>query len=367
MEKNVSIVEMEQEVKDFLQMEPSIKKNLLYQRRFQNNGCVTANVLIREDGTVHYSYTVYRIKRGKAFFLKKDQHHGFTVDPKGKMKVWFGRKLHGVPCLNVVLLKLHKGWVKDEYLPFITPSIMGKVIAGKITNPHALFTAVLKPYRVKNASAFKLRTAVEKNVINKTYLLQGIASAKDLNHYFDFLINNEGLPTTGWQFNNLTATVHDMIQQALILERKINFNWSMKRIEKEHKNWTQDLMDLESDSMSRKPLDWLEPFRKLSTESYKLLETEFDVFTEGKHMKHCVFTNYWGSILHKNYVVFHVNDGSYDGYTLGLSYDENKGFTYSQMTGKCNDLPPEELLYSTKEWVNSINQEVKQIRCLEVS
>jgi hypothetical protein len=353
MEKTISIVDMQQEVKDFLQMEPSIKKNLLYQRRFQGNGCVTANVLIREDGTVHYSYTVYRIKRGKAFFLKKDQHHGFTVDPKGKMKVWFGGKLHSIPCLNEVLLKLNKEWVKNEYLQFMTPSVMGKVIAGKITNPHDLFTAILKLYRVKNASASKLRTAVEKNILNKTNLLQGIAIAKNLDHYVDFLSNNNGL---------VHGTVPDMIQQALVLERKIDFNWSMKRMDEEHKKWTDDLMDLESDSMSKEPLEWLKPFRQFSTGSYKLLDTEFDVFAEGKRMKHCVFTNYWTSIQHKSYVVFHVDDGSEYGYTLGLHYSKHDGLTYSQMTTRFNAMPSEYYVRSVNLWIHSINNKLKHVQ-----
>lgn len=353
MEKTISITDIPQEIKDFLKMPPSIKKNLMYQRRFQGNVCTTANVLIREDGTVHYSYTVYRIKRAKAFFLKKDQHYGFTVDPKGKMKVWFGGKLQTIPCLNEVLYKLDKDWVKNEYLQFMTPSVMGKVIAGKITNPHDLFTAILKLYRVKNASASKLRHAVEKNVLNKTHLLQGIAAAKNLDHYVDFLINSGGL-THG--------TVPDMIQQALVLERKIDFNWSAKRMEEEHKKWTDDLMDLESDSMSKEPLEWLKPFREFSTGSYKLLETEFDVFAEGKRMRHCVFTNYWTSIQHKSYVVFHVDDGSEYGYTLGLHYSKHDGLTYSQMTTRFNAMPSEYYVRSVKLWVDSINNKLKHVK-----
>lgn len=191
MEKTIAIQEINQEVKDFLAMPQSIAKNILYHRKFQGNHFSCGNILIREDGTVHYSYTVYKISRGKEYFMKKNNQYGFTVDPKGKMNVWFGGKLHTIPYLHDVLSKLGKEWVKEKYVQFITSSIMGKIIAGKITNPHDLFTTILKLYRVKNASANYLKHAVENNV-TKNQLLQGISVAKNLDHYLDFVQSTAG-------------------------------------------------------------------------------------------------------------------------------------------------------------------------------
>ena len=353
MEKTIAIVELNNEVKDFMSMPDGIKKNLKYQRQFQGCSYSSGNVLIREDGTIHYSYSVYKVKRAKKFFLKKDSQYGFTVDPKGKMKVWFGGKLLTIPHLYNVLERLGKEWVKSEYLPFITPSIMGKIIAGKITNPHDLFMSILKMYRIKNASSSRLRQAVESNVISKFSLLQGIAVAKNLDHYLDFLINNKA---------TLHNTLHsDLMQQALVLERKIDFNWSINRIAEEHKKWTAEIMDLETDSMDKEPLEWLNQFKRLSTGSYTLLDNEHAVYKEGKLMQHCVYTNYWRNVVDKQYVVFHVNNGSEYGLTLGLTYDKKNGLQFNQLHGRFNNAPSHEEMTYVKRWLEHINPLTKPI------
>jgi len=350
MKKTIAIQEINQEVKDFLAMPQSVAKNILYHRQFQGNYFPCGNILIREDGTVHYSHTVYKISRGKEYFMKKNSHHGFTVDPKGKMNVWFGSKLSSVPYLHDVLCKLGKEWVNEKYLQFITNSVMGKIIAGKITNPHDLFTTILKLYRVKNASANLLKHAVENN-LNKTQFLQAISVAKNLDHYLDFIQNT---PEHG--------TTNDLIQQAIMLDRKIDFKWSVKRMEEEHKKWTEELMELESDSMSKEPLDWLEKFKKYNDNRYKLLDNQYDVFREGKVMKHCVYTNYWNAIKYNNFVVFHVNDGSMYGLTLGLFYDKSTGLQFNQLMGKYNQQPESDIRQEVKKWLNDVNDNLKTVK-----
>jgi len=355
MEKTIAIQEINKEVKDFLAMPQSIAKNILYHRQFQGNHFPCGNILIREDGTVHYSYTVYKISRGKEYFMKKNSHYGFTVDPKGKMNVWFGGKLHTIPYLHNVLSKLDKEWVKEQYLQFITNSVMGKIIAGKITNPHDLFTTILKLYRVKNASANYLKHAVEKNNLTKSQLLQGITVAKNLDHYLDFVQSTAG------SFSQ-HGSINDLMQQALILDRKIDFNWSVRRMEEEHKKWTEELMELESDSMSREPLNWLKKFQKYNDNKYRLLDNQYDVFKEGKVMKHCVYTNYWNAIKYENFVVFHVNDGSTYGLTLGLTYDKTTGLHFNQLMGKFNQHPDSGILHEVKQWLNDINNYPKTVK-----
>jgi len=356
MEKTIAVKEINQEVKDFLAMTQSIAKNILYHRQFQGNPYACANILIRENGTVHYSYAEYKIRRGKVYFMKKNNHYGFTVDLKGKMNVWFGGKLTSVPYLHDVLCKLGKEWVNEKYLPFITNSVMGKIIAGKITNPHDLFTTILKLYRVKNASANLLKHAVENNV-NKTQFLQAISVAKNLDHYLEFIQS-----TAGHYLENDASTIHDLVQQAIILDRKIDFNWSLKRMGEEHKKWTEELMELESDSMSKEPLDWLEKFKKYNDNTYKLLDNQYDVFREGKVMKHCVYTNYWNAIKYNNFVVFHVNDGSMYGLTLGLSYDRSTGLQFNQLMGKYNQQPESYTKQEVQKWLNDVNHNLKTVK-----
>jgi len=348
MEKIITIVKLNNEITDFIKMPDGIKKNIQYHRKFIGVGYSSANLLIREDGTVHYSHTTYKVGRGIKYFLKKSSQQGFTVDPKGKISVWFGGKLLSIPCLSEVLKALDKEWVIDSYLPFITNSLMGKIIAGKITNPHDLFIAILKMYRVKNASAQNLRKAVEWRYIDKHKLLDGIAVAKNFDHYVEWSIDVKGL---------ITNTYTDLIQQARMLDRKIDFKWSTTRVNEEHKKWTKEIMDYESDSMSKEPLEWLNKFEHLNDDSYTLLTTEQDVFKEGKTMVHCVYTNYWHSVSRGNYVIFHIKDDLElsEGLTLGLNYDNKDGFSLNQVYGKYNSSPSQEKVNSVKDWIRQAN------------
>lgn len=344
MEKTIPLVSLHHTVQDFLSMPDGVKKNLVYSKNFAGNVYATGNILIRENGTVHYSYTTYKITKGVKYFLKKNTQQGFTVDPKGKMQVWFGDKLHKLPLLYEVIMHVNQEWLNHNYLQFMTNSVMGKVIIGKITNPHDLCKAILKLYRVEGSPSI-LRKAIEGNHLTKMSLLEGIKSAKNLDHFLEFIM-------TRVAYDN---HYQDLMRQAVILERKIDFNWSDKRMCEEHKMWTKELMDLESDSMSKEPLDWLNIYRYFNSDKMRLLESEYDVYCEGKMMSHCVYTNYWSNIKNQAYVVFHVNDGSEYGATLGLNVGVDYKLSFNQLYGHHNMQVSSELHNDIKQWLDKTN------------
>ena len=344
MQRNIPIVSLHHAVQDFLSMPDGVKKNLAYSKNFNGNAYPTGNILIKEDGTVHFSYTTYKVSKGVKYFLKKNSQYGFTVDPKGRMKVWFGGKLHTIPYLYEVIKHLKQEWLEHSYLQFMTNSLMGKVIIGKITNPHDLCKAILKLYRIEGSPSI-LRRAIEGTFLNKTNLLEGIKVAKNLDHYLEFMMSRFGHENHH----------QDLIKQAVILERKIDFNWSDKRMSEEHKMWTRELMDLESDSMSKEPLDWLNIYRYFNSDKMRLLESEYDVYCEGKMMSHCVYTNYWSNIKNQAYVVFHVNDGSEYGATLGLNVGIDYKLSFNQLYSHHNMQVSPELRNDIKQWLDETN------------
>jgi hypothetical protein len=153
------------------------------------------------------------------------------------------------------------------------------------------------------------------------------------------------------------------MDQAIILESKIDFNWSTKRIEEEHNNFTAQLMDLESDELSDEPLEWLEKLNLNLPESCRLLKSQKEVYKEGKMMHHCVYTNYWNSIVSQSFIAISVN---YQGsnYTLGINYNKNSAqnrFEFNQLSGKCNNPSPQDLRKQMQDWIQSLNFKPKTV------
>lgn len=354
MEQRIELQKIYPEWQEFLAMPEGIKKNLAYSKKIQGVGCFVSSILKREDGTIHYSNTEYRVSKGKVYFLKQSKKTGFTVDPKGKMKIWFGKKLNELPVNDEFFQALKQEWFKIIYFNYVTPAVLGKVIAGKITNPTDLAKAILKAYRIQGSPAFFLKAINNQSGhFNKGLFLKGIKVAKNFDHFLLYFAENGAY----------NSSLFDMIDQAIILESKIDFNWSTKRIEEEHNNFTAQLMDLESDELSDEPLKWLEKLNLNLPESCRLLKSQKEVYQEGKMMHHCVYTNYWNSIVSQSFIAINVN---YQGsnYTFGINYNKNSAqnrFEFNQLQGKYNNPSPQDLRDQMKNWIQSLNSTSKII------
>jgi hypothetical protein len=341
--QTIQLADVRQEVKDFLAMPDGIKKNIVYNRNFSGNNTSKANILIKDDGTIHYSHNTYKISKGVKYFLKPIGKSGFTVEPNGRMRVWFNAKLQNIPFIDEVLKHLKREWVQSCYLQYITPSLLGKIIVGKITNPHDLCKAILKMYRTQGSPALLNRCITASTFFSKSTLLLGIKTAKNLDHFLEYM-----------QDNNIHHSHDDLCQQAIILERKVDFKWSHKRMTEEHKMWTREIMNVESDSMSTDKLEWLDILRQFTPEEFTLIDNEKQMYLEGKTMGHCVFTNYWSSVKYQMYVVYNIaHSGS--TYTLGLRYDR-VSLTFDQLYGQYNKQAPEALHHYVKQWINDTNR-----------
>lgn len=331
MEKNIVLNKLQQEAIDFIKLPDSIKKNIIYNNKFRHRRYSESSILVKEDGTTYYAESILRISKGKRFYLKKEARSGFTVEPKGRMKIWYGRNINTINNMHLILKSLNKEWVKKEYIQFITPSIMGKIIANKITNPHDLFKNIIKMYRAE-CSISKLISIIDngKNVLSKNTLLKGIYTAKNLDHYLDYLNENHS--------NEYSSFIFDMMDEACTLERKINFRWSLKRMMLEHRKWTLEIMDHMSDDLSKDKLNWLNNLRLPKSKLFKLIDNESDCYLEGKIMRHCVYTAYWNNLKNARYIVYHINDDTMSGATLGILINNNT-FKIHQLNGINNANP----------------------------
>lgn len=294
------------------------------------------------DNKIHYSLTESRISKGTNYFLKKRTVNGFTVHPSGKMDIWFNQSIgHVMTYVKEIFKALNIDWYKEEFSAFITKSIFGKIVVGKITNPEQLTIAIMKSARIKGSHK-KLRQAIESGIFSKYEMLNGVKVAKNFDHYVERIIS---MKAPSFEFTGFSVSeMVDLINQAIMLEEKIDFNWSDKRMIQVHSEFTKIIMDYESDDLSEEPIEILEQYRDLiPIEGFELIDNQKELYKEGRMMNHCVYTNYYNQVLYNNYLVYKVTIDK-SRYTLGVrivkdQFDNKIYFQMDQLKGKRNESP----------------------------
>jgi hypothetical protein len=342
------------DIDDFLAMEDGVYKNIIYNRNINNREFVESDLIKTDDGKIHYGLSCYKIKKGKKYYVKLKSKKGFTVDEKGKLRVWYGSDIASNPHFSTALRALNIDWFTNEeerLWPFMTKTLFEKVITGKITNPIDYLSGYLKLSRI-NASPKLLYSVCKKQRLTKVTFLRGAYSAKDVNHYLEFLLDGA----------IISNHLDDLINQSKILDRKIDFKWSSKRMDEEHTNWTKEIMAVEVTSIPDKEVDinLYERLAPYTPELFEPLTTQKRVFTEGSQMQHCVYTNYWSSINNGSYLAYHISWKGQEA-TLGLYIDDNKPkskLQFSQLFGKRNSLVSKELRVEVIELLERINDDL---------
>lgn len=345
MDQHIIIHPFTQETKEFLDLPDGPYKNLQYINKMRGVSLVEGSLLIKDDGVIHYSYINYKLQPNKTggYYKKATEKHGFTLNEKGKLKIWFGENPGSIPLLDKVLTALKIDWLKGGLMHFLTKGVLEKVLTGKVTNPTDFAKAYLKANRIKASHSLFLK-AVDAGMI-KSKLFKDIAIAKNIDHYLEWYINDttssiEGLNDRDrLNLREMRQVYHDMIQQAFILNRKINFMWSDRRVVEEHDQWTKEIMDLEAENLSTEDIEWLNPFKQYQPEGFKLITTQKDLYAEGKLMSHCVYTNYYTNVITQGYLVYHVTlpgeNGETEESTLGITLS-SMGCYFNQMYKKYN-------------------------------
>jgi hypothetical protein len=341
------------EIAEFLAMEDGVYKNIIYNRTITNREFVESDLIKTDEGKIHYGHSVYKVKKGKKYYVKLKSKKGFTVDEKGKLKVWFGSDVFSNPHFCTALRALNIDWFTNEeekLWPFITKTLFEKVITGKITNPIDYLSGYLKLSRI-NASPKLLYSLCKKMTLTKISLLRGAYAAKDVNHYLEFHLGD----TSGYTHSILD----DLISQSRILEKKIDFKWSPNRMNEEHTLWTKEIMAAEIHSIPDKEVK-VNNYKKIAEfvpEFFEALDTQKKVYTEGSLMQHCVYTNYWNNINRGAFLAYHIKWKDQEA-TLGLYSYENNVVRISQIYGVRNSQVSSELRDEVRRAVDWINANV---------
>lgn len=355
--QNIVIVPAGQELTDFMSLEPGAYKRYMYYQSIADRNFFDASLLIKDDGNIHYSYSVYKIKRSKdGYYRANNKRQGFTLNEKGKLNIWFGGSVQGMPHLLEVLTALKKEWFTSELTNILTKGLLEKVLNGKITNAYDYAKAYIKAMRISCSPKLLLESVKSASLVSSN-IYRGAQVAKDLNHYLDYRLQKQ--KPHSFAGEESFSHMADLERQAMILGKKIDYMWSANRLKQEHHDWTREIMELELRNISNDPLQWLQPFHELMPEGFTLLDTQSKVFQEGKLMHHCVYTNYWSSIQAARYMAIHVQWMNQEA-TLGLSVDK-RGVQFNQIYGKYNNTCIPGLVTAVKDWINEFNLNYQQL------
>lgn len=339
----------------------SEQRYLYYNSLFINTFLETS--IAESEEKIYYSYTNKKImfNVNSGFFVKIYDKCGFTFNKETKkLKSWFGKPVtHYAHSFDSIFTSLGLEWVKPVYYDLINRLTLEKILAKKITNPKELVRHYLN--NTKKLKKLNLSYKHYDKIINHLnsgnagglslfIINRGITVAKDGNNYLKYLVNNID------EKNKilLDSIYKDMINQALILDDKIDFNWSKKRIEQVHTDWTIKLMKFKADKLSNTVINY-EGLADLKIPyDGKLIQTEKELYVEGEVQKHCVYTNYWSTVNRMMYFVVTIN--APERITIGIDKSFiGDQFKISQIYGFKNKIVNRNIREEIVDWLDEEN------------
>lgn len=339
---------------EFMEMPNGTLKNIRYYRDIMSRNYAESSIC-KKDGCMYYAYNVFTVKKSKnGYYVNRKHRQGFTVNEKGKLSVWFGANIFQIPFISDVFNYLRCNWLNQKLYPYVTKTILEKIIAGKITNNYDVVRAYFKMMKI-NASPSLFIELINKTDINKSYFLRQMCVAKDINHLMEYIIKRKTDVSREFAINSYI--IDDMIQEAMILDEKIDFKWSVNKLNEVHKKWTQEIMRHEIDALDDVAVESLDKFDKYTPKGFKLLKTQKEVFYEGRTMNHCVYTGYWTTIKNGRYLAYHIEINGEQA-TLGINVDQKLSF--NQCFSFYNRPISTELNTIVQEFYNNLVEQVER-------
>ena len=215
---------------NFINKPNDIFKKIEYNKYKEHN---TYHSDIYETPTyIYYSKNTYNVKKYKdTYLLKSVKKKGFSYNKDTKkIYIWFG----GTIDVAIVYIRHRYKWVKDYLTPYLTKSIIEKIISGKIKSPTELCKYYLKVNRIKFSPKIFYRI-ISQFGIAKNYLLKIIylALPDDLSVY-NYIKNLFVEKITA---SNIIYDDYDLF------DKKVNYNWSVNRIINENKKQAANVIN----------------------------------------------------------------------------------------------------------------------------
>ena len=286
---------------------PDLKK-LSYEESYKLCGRSRPyEILCVKDESIYYAVKQIYIRRsGKTFFKKVDSLEYIYVDCKSvnvsKCSSFFVE--HFLEFAGIDWFKDIPDYVRSNY--FRSSSIVKSILVKTIYNEETFYKAIAK--RIFHVD-------LGWRLMKKYCVSQSNLSLVDL---FAFTERpQQGLERfldAGYGTQN---TLRDMLNIAVQLNQKIDFNWSDTRLMQEHQKQIEIKQAAEIASKStRKVYECFD-----LPEHIHLLNTEHDVFMEGSTMHHCLYNCYWKKIKMHRLIAFHMTAPEDCTFSVVLSDD----------------------------------------------
>jgi hypothetical protein len=274
--------------------------------------------------------------------------------------------------------------LNNEILKYHNKIILKKILLRELTNKNLFVECYLKhTWNIKKGdikSNLIIQEFINKyspglNFLGKAMSVSDnaestIREARVLN----LLLTTKDTPLTKIQqsrLNKLRSEPNDILRetmaQAKILQKKINFSWSYKRLIQEHSKWSKEIAEIKAKYIKKEEIiysqNYILPYGKLIT-------SNVETYLEGNEMDHCLFSNgYWQYVKNrKALIIKYFNNGN-----RGTAFIKLHKFNVND---RQEFFPVIDQFYSygntemdKKDWEvlrNSLNNELKQIALTEL-
>ena len=271
----------------------------------------------------------------------------------------------GLECLSN---ENEKNYLISDMFTHCTPLLKG-ILKQKITNFNEALTVYLSStYGLKrNDSKITTlkrllhceetrrhsKTGIKCRLLHKSiYIIDILEFASSLNdvEYFMREYRNceyENSNTPRYQETEERLLLfRDLLEDAKILDIKVNPKWSLKRMREEHERNTDKIMLLTKGALETEQIH-----QEIDTEinddiKGKIINSEYDTYKEASYMHHCLYNHYYKQIQDKQYLALSITYP--ERCTVGIRHQKT-GFEIEQIHTIRNGNVSKE----TRELINS--------------
>ena len=133
--------------------------------------------------------------------------------------------------------------------------------------------------------------------------------------------------------NEEVCLYSDLLEDAFLLNKKVDLSWSKKRCIQEHQRNIEEIMLAQESALSDEPIyDALVKDDTLTSEgvTFKILNTERNVFREASFMHNCIHSHYFPEISRGKYLVLSTETEDEGKIDIGYRWDGEK-FAFEQI------------------------------------
>ena len=127
----------------------------------------------------------------------------------------------------------------------------------------------------------------------------------------------------------------DLLEDAFLLNKKVNLCWSIKRCQQEHQRNIDEILLAQESALSDEPIHNRlvddDTFNSGGT-SFRILNSEKSVFKEATEMHNCIYSHYFPKIQKGNYIVLSTETKAEGKIDIGYCWDEEtQSFSFEQI------------------------------------